>query len=357
MRLSDIRSTVSYHRESWRQRFSGRARALVLTGNLLLIIFLGSWVVFMFERATNPRISTYGDAIWLTFVTITTVGYGDSYPITMGGRIAVVVILGTGIAMVGVFISTRAAMRVQELQKEAKGLNSYVKSGGHYIVCGWNERGRYTMDRLKAELGPRHTQIVLLCDLEERPYEDEYVFFVRGSAVRERDLNRANIAKAKAAVLLADESAGGDPGDIDSKTVLAALTIRALNPDVKMTAEILEPENVHHLELASVGEILDSNVISGNLLAQSAVHYGMIGLVTELITRQSDERLFRMQVTPEMVGMDRERLAEYIMKEHGGKVLAVLHEGQMVVEAEDFKLQADDVVLVISAARQPGAIL
>lgn len=353
MRFNRLKAGLSYRREAFRQRFSVKARAWFLVGSLLVIIFLGSFVVFMFERAVNPDIDTYGDAIWLTFVTITTVGYGDSFPVTAGGRAAVVVILGTGIGMVGIFISTRAAMRVQELQRRAKGLDNYVKSQGHYLVCGWNNRGRYTLDRLVAELSGERTQVVLLCDLQERPYEDEYVFFVRGSAVREGDLRRANVTKARAAILLADESAGADPGEVDSKTVLAALTIRALNPEIKITAEMLEPENVHHLELAGVGEILDSNVISGNLLAQSAVHYGVIGMVTGLITRQAGEEIYRLPVTPELAGPGGERAAELVLKEHGARILAVLHEGRLVVYRPDLTFEQGDILLVVSSAPPP----
>lgn len=354
MRSKRLKAGLSYQREAFRQRLSARARAWFLAGSLLLIIFFGSFVVFLFERGTNPDIRTYGDAVWLTFVTITTVGYGDSYPVTAGGRLSVVVILGTGIAMVGVFVSTRAAMRVQELQRRARGLDNYVKSRGHYLVCGWNDRGRYALDRLKAELAGDRTQIVLLCDLEERPYEDDYVFFIRGSAVRERDLNRASVSKARAAILLAEDAGARDPGEADSKTVLAALTIRALNPEIRITAEILEPENVHHLELARVGEILDLNLISGNLLAQSAVHYGLIGMVTELIARQSDEKIYRLAVTPEMAGMDSEQMAGYVREEHGARILAALHGEQLAAYAPGLRLDPGDALLVISAGQRPA---
>jgi voltage-gated potassium channel len=352
MRVKDLKARLLYRKEAFRQKISSKIRASVFLMNFSAIILLGSLAIFLFERGSNPNVHTYFDALWLTFVTITTVGYGDSYPITPGGRFAVVAILGIGIALVAIFVSTRAAMRVQELQRKEIGLDTKVKSRGHYVVCGWNQRGRYTLDRLKAELEPKRTQIVLLCDLKESPYNDDYVFFVRGSAISERDLNRANIGEAHAAILLADDTRGGDSGDVDSKTVLAALTIRALNSGIKMTAEMLEPENVHHLELAGVGEILDSNVISGNLLAQSAVNYGLIRVVTEFINRKTGEKAYRMKVTEQMAGMTREQLVDHLENEYGARLLAVMAEGHMTLYHDDIKLAPGDV-LVVTSEREP----
>ncbi len=353
MGIKDLQASLLYRKEAFRQRFNKRVRASVLLLNLAAIIFVGSYVILLFERGSNPNVKTYSDAIWLTFVTITTVGYGDSYPITPGGRFAVVVILGTGIAMVGVYISTRAAMRVQELQRRGKGLDTKVKSRGHYVVCGWNQHGSYALDRLKSELAPLHTPIVLLCNLEATPYEDDYVFFVRGSAISERDLKRANIGEAAAAILLSDETRGGECADADSRTVLAALSIRALNPGIKMTAEIMEPENMHHLELAGVGEILDANVISGNLLAQSAVHYGLIGLVTELITRKAGEKVYRMKVTEQIAGMTREQLVDHLKNEYQARPMAVSSEGRMTLYQDDVRLAPGDLLVVTSESEPP----
>ena len=55
-------------------------------------------------RAATPgaNITTGGDAIWWAFVSITTVGYGDKYPITIGRRATAVVMLWSGVALIGV---------------------------------------------------------------------------------------------------------------------------------------------------------------------------------------------------------------------------------------------------------------
>ena len=52
------------------------------------------------ERASpDANIVTFGDAIWWAFVTITTVGYGDYYPVTTPGRVVAVLLMAGGVAV------------------------------------------------------------------------------------------------------------------------------------------------------------------------------------------------------------------------------------------------------------------
>jgi voltage-gated potassium channel len=71
---------------------------------VLLVVQIGSAEVLRFE-GTNPdaNIKTGGDALWYAFVTITTVGYGDRYPITMGGRLAGIALMVCGVGIFSVF--------------------------------------------------------------------------------------------------------------------------------------------------------------------------------------------------------------------------------------------------------------
>ena len=59
------------------------------------------------ERAgPDANIVTFGDAIWWAFVTITTVGYGDYYPVTTLGRMVAVLLMAGGVAVLGVVTAT-----------------------------------------------------------------------------------------------------------------------------------------------------------------------------------------------------------------------------------------------------------
>jgi len=81
------------------------ATALQLVLFLVLVtVEYGGMLVLTFEQSTpGANITTGGDAIWWAFVSITTVGYGDKYPITTGGRMVAVIMLWMGVALIGVF--------------------------------------------------------------------------------------------------------------------------------------------------------------------------------------------------------------------------------------------------------------
>jgi voltage-gated potassium channel len=78
-------------------------------------LFLGAWLVLLFEEnAKGSNIHTYPDALWWAIVTVTTVGYGDRYPATEGGRAVAVVLMLLGIGLIGVLTATVASLFVKE---------------------------------------------------------------------------------------------------------------------------------------------------------------------------------------------------------------------------------------------------
>ena len=86
-------------------------RGSFATGTLYLVVFLGLVVLevaglleLRFEEdASGANITTAGDALWWGYVTATTVGYGDQYPVTLGGRIVGVAMLTVGVALFATF--------------------------------------------------------------------------------------------------------------------------------------------------------------------------------------------------------------------------------------------------------------
>jgi voltage-gated potassium channel len=73
------------------------------------VVVIGSLVAYHAEHPTNPGFATIGDALWWGIVTLTTVGYGDIVPKTTTGRWAAVVIMLTGIAVLGVLAGSLAS--------------------------------------------------------------------------------------------------------------------------------------------------------------------------------------------------------------------------------------------------------
>ena len=69
---------------------------------ILLIVF-SSITVLQFETARGSNIKTGEDAFWWAIVTITTVGYGDYYPVTVGGRLVAAILMSAGVGLIGIF--------------------------------------------------------------------------------------------------------------------------------------------------------------------------------------------------------------------------------------------------------------
>ena len=76
----------------------------ILVFSVFIILELGSFFILIAERSSSAaNILTASDAIWWTYVTITTVGYGDRYPVTTAGRIVGILVLTTGVGVFATF--------------------------------------------------------------------------------------------------------------------------------------------------------------------------------------------------------------------------------------------------------------
>jgi voltage-gated potassium channel len=79
----------------------------------ILVLTVASVLVLQFEsRSADANITSGGDALWYTIVTITTVGYGDFYPVTAGGRITAMFIMFMGVGIIGALASILASVLV-----------------------------------------------------------------------------------------------------------------------------------------------------------------------------------------------------------------------------------------------------
>jgi voltage-gated potassium channel len=348
MKDGNIKSAFLYRKDALSRWLLRRTTGRTLLLNLIMIFFLSSLLIFFLEKGRNPEIKNYGDALWLMIVTMTTVGYGDVVPITVAGRIVTIIAMVLGIGTLSVYITTRAAKKAQKERRRFRGLSSNLKFKNHVVVCGWNPRGSYVISRLHEELKGQRIAIILLCDLDESPIDDDAIYFFKGSPNSESTLRMVNITEAKAVILLADDSRGGCDTDIDARTVLAALTIRSLNSKVEMTAEVLNPENTHHLELAGVGEILDSDMVLGNLLARSALRYGLINIVSELVTRESGTNVHAIKADENTTGMSQDEIAAYLEEKFSARLLMITSEKGVRPVDPSYRLTKDDVLIVFS---------
>ncbi len=89
-----------------RQLFDRIGRVAIVAVSVMIT---GAVVAYYVEHPVNPEFATFGDSLWWAIVTLTTVGYGDIVPVTTTGRIAAIMIMLTGVAVLGLLAGTLAS--------------------------------------------------------------------------------------------------------------------------------------------------------------------------------------------------------------------------------------------------------
>jgi voltage-gated potassium channel len=97
-----------------------QARINIYLGVILpLLVFTCSLGVYEAEHtARNANITNFGDAVWWSFVTVTTIGYGDYYPVTFEGRTIAVLLMLSGLALVSVITVSFASWFLERMNLE-----------------------------------------------------------------------------------------------------------------------------------------------------------------------------------------------------------------------------------------------
>jgi voltage-gated potassium channel len=110
--------------------------AIYVTGGAALTVFVAALAVLDAERrAPDGTIKTFADALWWAMTTVTTVGYGDRFPVTSSGRLVAVGLMIAGIALLGTVTATLASWFVEQIsdteretQSELRDLTAEVRA-------------------------------------------------------------------------------------------------------------------------------------------------------------------------------------------------------------------------------------
>ncbi|BAO55473.1 potassium channel family protein [Nonlabens marinus] len=209
------------------------------------------------------------DALYMTVITITTVGYremGDPSPeakmFTIFIILTSVVIVGYSVSVISEFLLARNS-RMARREREKK---KYLKSmENHIIVCGYGRNGKQAVAKLQDYkrdfvIVEKNQQVIDDCHIENK-------HFIRGNANEDEVLHMAEIEKAS--VLIA-----ALPDDADNLFIV--LSARQLNKNLKIISRASEETSYKKLKLAGANNVILPDQIGGQHMASLIVSPDLI---------------------------------------------------------------------------------
>jgi voltage-gated potassium channel len=273
-------------------------RIFVLLGGILAY---GTTGFLYFELPENPDLN-WSDGLWYTVVTMTTVGYGDFFPKTAGGRFLVGwPIMLIGIGLLGYALSVVAAALITSKSKEIKGMSSF-QLNNHLII--FNFAGLVKIERILDELSmdpafSASTAVVLVDEfLEELPQElhRRGMHFVRGNPVRDETLSRAAIDHARHAIILCRNPS--DPS-ADSINITIALAIEGRNKKTNTVVECVDQASEELLRKVGCDRIVCLTRFGANFISQELLNPGVQEVVNDMLSARDGQQIYFIKVNGE----------------------------------------------------------
>jgi voltage-gated potassium channel len=240
--------------------------AIILLVTLLFIGVLG------FKLMSNY---SWIDALYMTVITITTVGFGEVKPLDPQSKIftiflilASVVIVGYAIKVISEYILTKndvEELKQKKMQKKIDALSNHV------IICGYGRNGKQAAKKLLD-----HKRAFVVIEIKKETvdkHQSDLVPFIHGNANEDEVLLRAGIERADCLI-------SALPSDSDN--VFVVLTARQINKSVRIISRASQETSKGKLKLAGANNVILPDKIGGDHMASLVVVPDLLEFIDNL---------------------------------------------------------------------------
>lgn len=200
------------------------------------------------------------EAVYMTVITISTVGFTEVHPMNEDGRIFTIFLILANIGTFTYFITQTSAYILDgEFARNFKLYNmkkSITDLEGHVILCGFGRNGQEAARIFQS--GNRDFVVIEKTEQRKGDASIEATYYLTGDATRDETLLHAGIAKAEALITTLPE---------DADNLFVVLTARELNPNIKIISRASNDTSVRKLRTAGANNVIMPDKIGGAHMA------------------------------------------------------------------------------------------
>jgi voltage-gated potassium channel len=283
------------------------------------------------------------DGLYMTVITLATIGYGETHPLTYSGRIFTIILIIVGVSVFGFLISTLTQAVVENEIAYALGRRRLFKDisqlENHYILCGAGRVGMRIID----ELQKKEVDFVIIERDEavaERLLTRGHLVLI-GDATDETVLEGARVRAARALITAAST---------DPENVYIVLTAHGLNPDLYIVARANDLAAERQLKRAGANKVVSPVLIGSHRMAQAALAPAVADFIELTTMTETLDLNFDQIRIAEGSPLDGKQIKDSrIRSEHNAMIVAITPlEGEMIFNPNgDQTLHAGDLLIAI----------